>query len=206
MTDLALEWFALYGLPVYFAMLAASAFGIPMPVKILMLVAGAFVQHGEVAFEMALAVGSLGAITGDQLGYLLGRKGGRPAIERMTGRFGGREMLKRAEAFSDKWGLAAIFFSRWLVTPVGPWLNLLSGSTKFPWLWFTLVGAVGEVLWILIYLLLGIYFSDRVEATADLLVNISWAIVGLAAAIFLGWKIRQFLQNNTPDSAADASI
>src|SRR5690606_34537270 len=98
------------------------------------------------------------------------------------------------------------FFSRWLVTPVGPWINLLSGSTKFSWLWFTLVGAVGEVLWILIYLLLGIYFSDRVEATADLLVNISWAVVGLAAAIILGWKVRQFLQNNVPDKAADASI
>jgi membrane-associated protein len=206
LTELALEWFALYGLPVYFVMLASSALGIPMPVKLLMLVVGAFVQQGEIAFGIALAVGSLGAITGDQAGYFIGRKGGRPAINRITRRFGGAEMVKRAEAYADKWGLAAIFFSRWLVTPVGPWLNLLSGSTNFSWIKFTAVGAVGETIWVLLYLLLGLFFSDRVEATADLLVNLSWVIVGLTAVIFLGWKVRQFLRNNSADPAAEPSI
>ena len=206
MTDLALEWFALYGLPVYFVILAASALGIPMPVKLLMLVVGAFVQQGEIAFGVALAVGSLGAIAGDQAGYFIGRKGGRPAINNITRRFGGVEMVKKAEDYAERWGLAAIFFSRWLVTPVGPWLNLLSGSTNFSWIRFTAVGAVGEVIWVLIYLLLGLYFSDRVEATADLLVNLSWVIAGLAAAMFLGWKIRQFLRNSAEENATEPSV
>jgi len=206
LTELALEWFALYGLPVYFVILAASALGIPMPVKLLMLVVGAFVQQGEIDFGVALAVGSLGAIAGDQAGYFIGRKGGRPAINNITRRFGGVEMVKKAEDYAERWGLAAIFFSRWLVTPVGPWLNLLSGSTNFSWIRFTAVGAVGEVIWVLIYLLLGLYFSDRVEATADLLVNLSWVIAGLAAAMFLGWKIRQFLRNSAEENATEPSV
>lgn len=195
MTELALEWFAAYGLPVYFVILGLSSFGIPMPVKLLMLVVGATVHQGEMTFVEALAIGSLGAIAGDQAGYLLGKTGGRTVIENVTARFDGAEMLAKAERFSDRWGLLAIFFSRWLVTPLGPWLNLISGSTGYPWVWFTIVGAVGEVLWILIYVLLGLYFSDRVQDTADLLVSVSWLIFGIFVLSVAGWKLRQFLQN-----------
>lgn len=195
MTELALEWFAAYGLPVYFVILGLSSFGIPMPVKLLMLVVGATVQQGEMTFVEALAIGSLGAIAGDQAGYLLGKTGGRTVIENVTARFDGAEMLAKAERFSDRWGLLAIFFSRWLVTPLGPWLNLISGSTGYSWVWFTIVGAVGEVLWILIYVLLGLYFSDRVQDTADLLVSVSWLIFGIFVLSVAGWKLRQFLQN-----------
>ena len=197
MTELALEWFAAYGLPVYFVILVLSSFGIPMPVKLLMLVVGATVQQGEMTFVEALAIGSLGAIAGDQAGYLLGKTGGRTVIENVTARFDGAEMLAKAERFSDRWGLLAIFFSRWLVTPLGPWLNLISGSTGYSWVWFTTVGAIGEILWILIYVLLGLYFSDRVQDTADLLVSVSWLIFGIFVLSVAGWKLRQFLQNGT---------
>lgn len=201
MTELALEWFAAYGLPVYFLILGLSSFGIPMPVKLLMLVVGATVQQGEMSFAAALAIGSLGAIAGDQAGYFLGRTGGRAVIEKVTARFNGAEMLARAERFSERWGLMAIFFSRWLVTPVGPWLNLISGSTRFSWLWFTVIGAVGETLWILIYVLLGLYFSDRVQETADVLVNLSMVIFGLAVVVILGRKVLRFFRNDKADEA-----
>lgn len=199
MTELALEWFAAYGLPVYFLILGLSSFGIPMPVKLLMLVVGATVQQGEMSFAEALAIGSLGAIAGDQVGYFLGRTGGRAVIEKVTARFNGAEMLARAERFSERWGMMSIFFSRWLVTPVGPWLNLISGSTRFPWVWFTIIGAIGETLWILIYILLGLFFSDRVQETADVLVNLSMVLFGLVVAAVLGWKVLRFFRNE--DSA-----
>ncbi|MDM7923527.1 MAG: DedA family protein [Pyrinomonadaceae bacterium] len=196
MTELALEWFAAYGSPIYLLILGLSSFGIPMPVKLLMLVVGATVQQGEMSFAEALAIGSLGATIGDQAGYFVGRSGGRAVVERVTAKVNGAEMLAKAERFSDRWGLLAIFFSRWLITPVGPWLNLISGSTRFSWLWFTIVGTLGETLWVLLYVLIGIYFADSIQATADFLTSLSWALFGIFIAAILGWKIFQFFSHD----------
>ena len=196
MTDLILEWFAVYGLPVLFFVLGASSFGIPIPATLPMLVVGSVVGIGEIEFWQAMAVGSLGAIAGDQLGYYLGRHGARPVVGKFTERFGGIKLLEKAEWSLRRWGMFAIFFSRWLITPIGPWLNLICGSTRYSWVSFTLVGIAGEVLWVLIYILLGMYFSDRLQDTADLLINLTWAIFGLAAASYLGTKLYQYLSNN----------
>jgi membrane protein DedA with SNARE-associated domain len=173
-----------------------------MPVKLLMLAVGALVQHGELEFWQAIVAGSSGAILGDQAGFFLGRSGGRTVVERLTARFRGAEMLAKAERFFDRWGMGAIFFSRWLITPIGPWLNLISGSARYPWLKFTVVGVLGETLWVLIYVLLGIYFSDRIQALADILVNLGWAIFGLFLVSILGWKVFQFFKENSHQASA----
>lgn len=189
MTEQALEWFAIYGLPVYFLILAFSSFGIPMPVKLLMLVVGSFVEQGEMQLWQALVVGSAGATAGDQTGYFLGRFGGRALVEKLTGRFGGAEKVRRAEDFAARWGGVGIFFSRWLVTPLGPWLNLTSGAARYSWPRFTAIGVIGEFLWVFLYVLLGIFFSDRVQDTAEFLTSLTWVFVGLAIAAALGWLI-----------------
>lgn len=189
MTEQALEWFAIYGLPVYFVILAFSSFGIPMPVKLLMLVVGSFVEQGEMQLWQALVVGSAGATAGDQTGYFLGRFGGRALVEKLTGRFGGAEKVRRAEDFAARWGGVGIFFSRWLVTPLGPWLNLTSGAARYSWPRFTALGVLGELLWVFLYVLLGIFFSDRVQDTAEFLTSLTWVFVGLAIAAALGWLI-----------------
>lgn len=201
-SEQTLEWLSIYGLPVYFFILAASSFGIPMPVKLTMLVFGSFVQQGEIAFWQAMVIGSTGAVIGDQAGYFLGRLGGRNAADRITNRFGGAEKIKRAEEFSRRWGGTGIFFSRWLVTPFGPWLNLTSGLTFYSWTRFTVFGILGETLWVFLYIMLGIYFSDRVQDTADLLSNLTWVFVGITIAAVLGWKL---FRNHGNDSETKSS-
>lgn len=196
MTEQILEWFSAYGLPVYFLILGASSLGIPMPVKLTMLVIGSFVAQGEMMFWQALVAGSAGAAAGDQIGYSLGRFGGRGLIERLTNRFGGAKNIRRAEEFTRRWGAIGIFFTRWLVTPLGPWLNLTSGVTVYSWTRFTVLSVLGETLWVFLYILLGMFFSDRVQETADLLSNLTWVLVGLVIAAALGWKLFRYFRNN----------
>ncbi|MEJ8629627.1 hypothetical protein P0F65_06740 [Sphingomonas sp. I4] len=81
------------------------------------------------------------------------------------------------------------FFSRWLIGPLGPWINVTSGLTNYPWVRFIVLDIAGEVLWLLIYVSLGRAFSDQVQTIASLLGNLTWVIVGLLAAILLGWKL-----------------
>jgi membrane protein DedA with SNARE-associated domain len=108
-------------------------------------------------------------------------------------------MIERAEAFNKRWGSVAVFLSRWLVTPLGPWLNLTSGISKYAWHRFLFWDVLGEVLWVVIYVGLGRIFSDRVGAIADLLGNFTWVILGVIAASVLGWKLLQYFRGESPD-------
>ena len=52
---------------------------------------------------------------------------------------------------------------------------------------------LGEVLWVVLYVMLGKLFSDRVQALVEILGNLAWVVVGLIAAAILGWKLLRYL-------------
>lgn len=209
MIDQLLAWLSLYGAPALFGILVVTSAGVPFPCTLLLLAVGSFVEQGEMKLWQVLVAGSAGAIVGDQFGYWIGRWGGRRFVHRITSRFGGDDKIKQAEAFSKRWGGAGVFFSRWLVGPLGPWVNLSSGITAYPWPRFLFWDVLGEVLWVVLYVMLGCIFSDRVQVLAELLGNLTWVIVGVIAAIILGWKLFQYLRNSgetqteNPESSTD---
>lgn len=194
MTDQLLGFLTLYGIPALYIILTISSAGIPFPISLLLVVAGSFTAQGELKLWEVLVAGTAGAISGDQIGYWIGRRGGRRLVNRLFRSKGGSNEMGRAEAFSRRWGGAAVFFSRWLATPLGPWVNLYSGIAEYPWHRFTFWDSLGEVIWVVLYVLLGKIFSDRVLALADLLGNLGWVFVGVIASIFLGWKVVQYVK------------
>ena len=200
MTDQLFALLSTYGLPSLFIILAVSSAGVPFPITLLLIATGSFVAQGEMVLWQVLIICSAGAIIGDQIGYCLGRWGGRRLVGRVTKRFGGADMIKRAEDFTRRRGGVAIFLSRWLVTPLGPWLNLTSGITAYPWPRFLFWDVLGEVLWVVIYVNLGNIFSDRVGALAQLLGNLTWVIVGVIALAILGWKLLQYFRGSDESS------
>ncbi len=185
-----------YGLPALFMILAVTSAGAPFPDSLLLIVVGSFAAQSDLEYWPAVAVATAGAVAGDNLGYAIGYWGGRP----LAAKLGSGDKIGRAEAFSRKWGGPGIFLSRWLVGPLGPWINLTSGLTAYSWPRFLALDVVGELLWVLIYISLGKKFSDQVQAIADLLGNLTWVVLGLAATALLGWKL---LRNaSTTDGAA----
>ena len=200
-TDQVLAALLVYGVPLLFAVVAISAVGVPFPVSLTLVAAGSFAKQGEMRLLPVILAGSLAAILGDQIGYGLSRWGGRPLIDRMTRRLGGAKKIKKAEALTKKWGGFGIFFSRWLVTELGPWLNVTSGIAGYPWHRFILWDVLGEVLWVVLYVMLGYIFSDRVQYIAEILGNLVWAILALIVAIILGWKLFRYFR---PSSSVPA--
>jgi membrane protein DedA with SNARE-associated domain len=193
-TDHLLAALSQYGLPVLFGVIAIAAVGIPLPISMMLVAAGSFVELGEMKLWQVIVVASAGAVVGDQIGYALGRWGGHRVVARVKRRSNGAAKIAQAEAFAKRWGAAGIFFSRWLITPLGPWLNLTSGMAGYPWTRFFVWDVLGEVLWVSLYVMLGKFFSDRVQALVEILGNLAWVIVGLIAAVILGWKVLRYLQ------------
>jgi membrane protein DedA with SNARE-associated domain len=204
LTDQLLAALSLYGLPVLFGVIAIAAAGVPMPVTLMLVAAGSFVELGEMKLWQVLVVASSAAVLGDQIGYALGRWGGHGVLERLRRRKNGEAKIAQAHAFAKRWGGAGIFFTRWLVTPLGPWLNLTSGITNYPWGAFLIWDVLGETLWVFIYVLLGKFFSGRVQALLDILGNLSWVIVGLIAAVILAWQLLRSLRSTETEGRVKA--
>ena len=196
-TDQLLAALSLYGLPVLFGVLVIGCAGVPLPGSLMLVAAGSFAQFGEMKLWQVITVASAGSVLGDQIGYGLGRWGGRLA-ERFSRKLGGEENLKRAEEFAKRWGGTGIFFSRWLVTPLGPWLNLTSGMAAYSWPRFLLWDVLGEVLWVVLYVMLGKLFSDRVQELAEILGSLTWVVAGLVLAAILGWHMARYFRSASP--------
>ncbi len=193
-TDQLLAALLVHGVPLLFAVIAIAAVGVPFPVSLTLVAAGSFAKQGEMSLLPVILAGSLAAILGDQIGYGLSRWGGRRLIVRISRRIGGESKIKEAEALSKKWGGPGIFFSRWLVTQLGPWLNVTSGIAGYPWRRFIFWDVLGEVLWVVLYVMLGYIFSDRVQYISEILGNLAWAILALIVAIILGWKLFRYFR------------
>jgi membrane protein DedA with SNARE-associated domain len=188
-TDQVLAALLLYGLPVLFGVVLVCSVGIPFPVSLVLVAAGSFVQQGEMKLWQVLAVGSLAAILGDQVGYGLARWGGHRLLGRLSTSLRADTKIKQAEALTRRWSGAGIFLSRWLVTALGPWINATAGISSYPWPRFLFWDVLGEVVWVALYVTLGYLFSERVQALADILGNLAWVVAGLIIALILGWKL-----------------
>jgi len=188
-TDQVLAALLVYGLPVLFGVILICSVGVPFPISLMLVAAGSFVEQGEMKLWQVIAVASVGAVLGDQIAYGLSRWGGRRLINRLSRRIGGEAKIKEAEALTKRWSGAGIFLSRWLITALGPWVNVASGIAAYPWRRFLFWDVLGEVLWVILYVGIGYAFSNRVQAIAEILGNLAWVIAGLIVTVILGWQL-----------------
>lgn len=191
LSDYLLSTLGVYGLPVLFGALLFGSMGIPLPASLLLLAAGSFVEQGVLSMWSVLGLSAAGAILGDNIGYALGRWGGRRVHKRIGGWVGGEKRLRQGEGWLKQREGAAVFFSRWLFTPLGPIVNLTAGLTEYSWPRFLFYDVMGEALWVILYVMLGKLFSDRVQAMSEFFGDFTWTILGLVAVLVLGWKLYQ---------------
>lgn len=193
-TDQVLAALLVYGLPVLFGVILICSVGVPFPISLMLVAAGSFVEQGEMKLWQVIAVASVGAVLGDQIAYGLSRWGGRRLINRLSRRIGGEAKIKQAEALTKRWSGAGIFLSRWLLTALGPWVNVASGIAAYPWRRFLFWDVLGEVLWVILYVSIGYAFSNRVQAIAEILGNLAWVIAGLIVTVILGWQLVRYVR------------
>lgn len=189
MLDQLLAALTRYGSPALFAVVAVAAVGVPLPVTLLLIVTGSLVAQEAMNIWAAIAIAAAGSVAGDQLGFAIGRWGGKALVARFSAMLGSAERINKLEARARRWGGAGVFFSRWLITPLGPWINLASGVAGYSWLQFTLWDVLGESLGAALFIWLGRIFSDRVQQVSAILGDSGWAIIGTLIAAVLGWKL-----------------
>ena len=191
MTDLILTLAADYGVPLLFGVTFLSCLALPVPSSLLMLASGGFAAAGDLSLPAVMLAAFCGAILGDNTGYWIARKLGQRLTDWLQKRPKRAALREKSEAFMQRWGGSSVFFSCWLVAPLGPYINYVSGLSRFSWLRFALWGAAGEVVWVGGYVGLGYLFADNITGISSLLGNISGFLAALVVAVGLGiWLVR----------------
>jgi len=186
LNDYVLQGLVQYGLPVLFTVILFASTGLPLPATLLLLTAGSFVNQGDFDIWWVLGLATGAAVLGDHVGYGIGRWGSERLLTRLSRWGGGAKRMEQAERLARRWGGIGVFLSRWLMTPLGPVINLTSGMTRYPLLFFFCFDLLGETVWVTLYVTLGRLFSDQVQTLSATLGNLTWVIIGVVVMVLLG--------------------
>ncbi|RSS62096.1 DedA family protein [Streptomyces sp. WAC07061] len=179
-----------------------ESLGIPLPGEII-LVSSALLasQHGQIDPVVLGLCAIAGAIIGDSIGYAIGRRGGKPLLERLGRRFPkhfGPDQVAMAERSFDRWGMWAVFFGRF-VALLRIFAGPLAGVLRMPYWRFLVANVLGGILWAggttaVIYYV-GIVAEPWLK-------RFSW--LALVVALLIGLTVTLVLRSRMKKAAAEA--
>ncbi|HET9589692.1 MAG TPA: DedA family protein [Anaerolineales bacterium] len=183
-----------YGTPTLGAIVFFAALGIPIPATLVVIAVGAFCRQGFLSWPSAGLIALTCVVLGDCLSYGMGRFVREPVLRR----FQYSDRWIQAENAFRRWGGTSIFLTRFLITAIATPVNLVAGTSNFPFRRFLLYDISGEAIWIFGYGGLGYLFATQWERVVTILDNVSGLLLGLlilGAGIWLA--IRWSRRNRT---------
>ena len=162
MNDQLLAAVSLYGAPALFGIVAIAAIGVPLPITLLLIVAGSMISQGAMNLWWAIGAAGAGSILGDQAGYAIGRWGGPAVVTKLSGLFGKRVNLRDHGSQSESLGrLRHLYYPLAAQSPgtldqSGQRHGRLSVAPLPLW------DILGEITGAAVFISLGWFFSDRV--------------------------------------------
>jgi len=166
------------GYPLLFLLVMGESSGVPIPGETALITAAVLASRGKLSIELVIVLAAAGAIAGDNIGYLIGRKGGRWLLER-PGRFHRQrqEVLSTGEPFFERHGPKAVFFGRFLLG-LRVWASWLAGATRMHWRSFVLWNALGGISWATAIGLLAYFLGHSASNAIQ-----TFGLYGLAAVL-----------------------
>ncbi|HEY4387138.1 MAG TPA: DedA family protein [Ktedonobacteraceae bacterium] len=180
-----------------FVMIESS--GIPFPGETMLLLAAfyAAIDH-QMSIVLIIISAALGAIIGDNIGFSVGRTGGKAFLTRY-GRylFLKPEHMDRAEQFFSKHGNKTVLLGRFIAV-LRAWAAFLAGVHQMHWKTFFFYNMLGGILWAVLYGLLGYFagrvFHDNFARVEHLAAIISWSLGSLIVLGVTIFVIRHYVR------------
>jgi membrane-associated protein len=172
-------------------LVAGESLGIPLPGETALIAAALLAAHNQMNLVLIIAIAAIAAILGDNIGYLIGLKGGRRLLERSGPLHKHRKrLLEHGEPFFARHGAKAVFLGRWF-TGLRITAAWLAGINRMHWLTFLMWNALGGIAWAISVGVLAYIIGPQAEALFGYVgVGGVVAVVALLAAILL-WRWRR---------------
>jgi undecaprenyl-diphosphatase len=160
---------------------------------------------GGLASQGILPVGLLwltvytAVVTGDNLGFLVGRKFGRPILHRFGTRLVKQSAIDKAERFFVQYGAVAVFFTRFIFATIAAPLNVIAGASDLKWKKFFIAGALGQAGWASIYVFLGYFFGKQITGYIELInqANVTAvSVITLITVLIFAWLATRAIRHH----------
>lgn len=172
------------GIPVLFAIIFAETgllLGFFLPGDTLLVMTGLLchagvIQMGIVEVNLILIVA---AVTGDALGYYIGKKAGSKLYERPDSKLFKREHLLKTKSFYDKHGGKTIILARFIPI-IRTFAPTVAGTVGMEYKKFAMFNIIGGALWIASTTLLGYFLGATIPGIEKYLHYAIFAVVGIS--------------------------
>ncbi|WP_018548835.1 DedA family protein [Streptomyces sp. LaPpAH-108] len=151
--------------------------------------AGAHGQPPRLVLWQVMLCAAAGAVAGGQVGYLIGRHGGRPLLTRTSSRRV-KEGAERAERLLARYGYGKALVIGRFIPMLRSVLHPAAGALGVPLGTFTLWQTVGGVLWSQSLVLVGYALGSSVSHVDDYLLPLVGVIVVLSLIPLLVEAVR----------------
>ncbi len=141
-----------YGYGLVGGVICLEAMGLPLPGESMIIGAAVYAATtGKLDIWFLVLAASIGAILGDNLGYLIGRSAGLKLLERYGKRVGLTEKrLTLGRYLFQRHGGKVVFIGRFIAI-LRTFVALLAGAAHMEWKSFLFYNAVGGIAWSALY-------------------------------------------------------
>lgn len=191
------------GYPLVFLLVMAESGGVPVPGETALIAGAVFASQGRLSLAAVIGVAIAAAVIGDNIGYVIGRRGGRWLLQK-PGPFHRHrlQVLATGEPFFERHGPKAVFFGRFILG-LRTWASWLAGATKMRWRIFALWNALGGIAWACLIGIAAYLVGRSAESAVSAFGIYGLAAVAIAAtALFVGHRRRRRARS---EGAAEAS-
>jgi membrane protein DedA with SNARE-associated domain len=192
-----------YGYGVVGLVICLEAMGLPLPGESLLIGTAIYAATThQIAIEWTVVSAAIGAIMGDNFGYLIGMRLGRPALEK----YGPKiyltvERQRLGQFLFHKYGGIVVFVARF-VAFMRTFAALLAGANHMPWGRFLLWNALGGIAWTHLYGITAYCLGDQAHKLAGpfgLAIGTVAAVAAFLVFRFLKKNERRLIQQATAE-------
>jgi membrane protein DedA with SNARE-associated domain len=176
-----------YGYLAVAGIVGVESFGIPAPGQTILITAAVYAGAGRLNIAAVAAIGLLAAVIGDNIGYLIGRAGGR----RLILRYGTYvrltpERVHKAEGFFTRQGPKIVIAARF-IDGLRQFNGVIAGITAMSWQRFLTYNAIGAALWVGLWTTLGYLAGTHIVTVYTTIGHYQWYALGALAAVLAGY-------------------
>jgi len=155
----------------------------PFPSDMIIVICGALIAKGTIAFIPAVLIAAFGSEVGFILLYYLGTKTDKKIIRAGKLKFISQETLQTAEDWFNKYGYSIILFNRF-ISGVRSVISFFAGMSELPVKRTIILSSASALLWHIVLIALGLLFGANIHSIDHILSiygNIVSIIIALAA-------------------------
>ena len=176
--------------------LEASVFlGFVFPGETALVFGGVLAHEGSASVSVVLLLAIVGAIAGDAVGYVVGRRYGPTLQASRLGRKVGEERWLTTERFLHRRGASAVFFGRWTAL-LRAMVPSAAGMVRLPFRTFAFWNALGGTLWAVACVFGGYLLGDVISRYVN---DVGYVLGGVVLLMVVAHVVKTRRERATND-------